>query len=179
VSCSFAGGCSFQVSGVGVATLMRAGQGSISVCDEACVYQDADSTGEIASCKLSKLSTMYSDAEFAIEEMQDDLRPRTIFGTLEDNDVPFDENLLVHPVESDMVNGECYIGVGFKAEHVGMLRQVKWFMKDIQDKTLFADEVIFQGSDDETAWVDIFTMDENVHDGWNYVTWTEPDDYPK
>ena len=49
-----------------------------------------------------------------------------------------------------------------------MLRQVKWFFKDLQDKTLFTDEVVFQGSNDNSTWSDIFTMDENVHDGWNY-----------
>jgi hypothetical protein len=60
-----------------------------------------------------------------------------------------------------------------------MLRQVKWFLKDVQDKTLFVDEVVFQGSNDNSTWTDIFTMDISVHDGWNYKTWTEAEDYPK
>lgn len=144
-----------------------------------CVYNPEESTGEVASCTLPKLSTVYSDATFTIEELKDDLRPRAVFGTLVDNNIPFDDVLVIHPEEDEMIEEQCFIGWNYKAEHVGLLRQVKWFMKDVQDKTLFTDEVVFQGSNDNTTWTDIFTMDESIHDGWNYVTWTEPEDYPR
>jgi hypothetical protein len=158
---------------------MKGGKGSITVCDEVCEYQDDESTGEVASCKLPPLSTVYSDATFSIETLKDDLRPREVFGTLVDNNVPWDDVLVTHPEEGDEINGACFIGMGFKAEHVGMLRQVKWFMKDVQNKELFADEVVFQGSNDNSTWTDIFTMDGSVHDGWNYKVWTDSEDYPK
>lgn len=179
VSCSFAGGCTYQVEGVGVATMMAAGKSSLSICDEVCEYIDDESTGELASCKLPPLSTVYSDAAFTIDELKEDLKPRAIFGTLDDNNVPFDDILVVHPVEGPTEDGQCYIGWNYKAEHVGMLKQVKWFMKDVQDKSLYADEVKFQGSNDNSTWTNIFTMGEGIHDGWNYHTYTDPEDYPK
>jgi hypothetical protein len=66
-----------------------------------------------------------------------------VFGTLVDPNVPFDDILVTHPEEGDMIDGACFIGFSFKAEHVGMLRQVKWFMKDVQNKDLFVDDVTF------------------------------------
>lgn len=78
---------------------MKAGKGSVTVCDEVCSYLDEESTGEVASCKLPPLSTVYSDATFSINELQDDLKPRGVFGTLVDNNVPFDDELIIHPVE--------------------------------------------------------------------------------
>lgn len=95
---------------------------------------------------MPPLSTVYSDEQFTIGEQQEDLRPRAVFGTLVDNNVPFDDILVTHPEEGDMIDGGevpsyCQIGFSFKAEHVGLLRQVKWFLKDVQDKYLFTDDV--------------------------------------
>jgi hypothetical protein len=52
-------------------------------------------------------------------------------------------------------------------------------MKDIQDRDLYTDETVFQGSEGNLTWTTIFTMDENVHEGWNYKIWDAPADYPK
>lgn len=60
-----------------------------------------------------------------------------------------------------------------------MMRQVKWFLGDITDKTVYQDTTKFQGSNDNSTWTDIFTMGENVHEGWNYHTWDNPTQYPK
>jgi len=61
--------------------------------------------------------------------LKDDLRPRSVWGTFGDNEMLFDEELMS---ESDTCPDEWELGVGFKAEHVGLLRQVKWFLKDLQ-----------------------------------------------
>lgn len=37
----------------------------------------------------------------------------------------------------------------------------------------------FQGSLDGESYTDLFTMDENVHEGWNYHLWEEANLYPK
>jgi hypothetical protein len=34
----------------------------------------------------------------------------------------------------------------------------------------------FQGSADNETWNDIFTVDENIHEGWNYYKWDAPPD---
>jgi len=98
---------------------------------------------------------------------------------LVDNSAPFDDVLVVPPVEGPQVNGACHIGIRFKEGHVALISQIKWFLSDIQDKSIYADETKLQGSNDGTIYSDIFTMDENVHDGWNYHKWTEPADYPR
>ena len=96
------------------------------------------------------------------------LRSGVPFGTLTNNSAAFDNVLVVNVTEGAQVNGACHIGMAYKAGHVGMLQQVKWFIGEIWDKTIYAGEVKFQGSNDGTTYTDIFTMDENVHEGWNY-----------
>ena len=39
------------------------------------------------------------------------------------------------------------------------------------DTTYLQDKLIFQGSMDNTTYTDIFKVDLNVHEGWNYQTW--------
>ena len=50
-------------------------------------------------------------------------------------------------------------------------------MKDIT-KATFLNTTIFQGSNDGVSYVDLFTMDEKLHEGWNYFKW-EDGDQPK
>jgi hypothetical protein len=53
---------------------------------------------------------------------------------------------------------------------------VKFFLGDIADKSVYEGKLKFQGSNSnngEGVYNDIFTVDENVHEGWNYHTWTE------
>jgi hypothetical protein len=74
---------------------------------------------------------------------------------------------------------ECFVGGSFKENHVGMLSQVKYFMGDINNKDIYADKLTFQGSADNVTWVDLFTADENVHEGWNYYQWENATEQPR
>lgn len=116
---------------------------------------------------------------FNISQVSEDLKTGKEFGTLTDNKVPFDNVLVVKPTEGSQVDGACHIGIAFKEGHVGLISQVKWFLGDIQDKSVFAGETKLQGSNDGTRYTDLFTMDENVHEGWNYFKWSEPSQYPR
>jgi 23S rRNA U2552 (ribose-2'-O)-methylase RlmE/FtsJ len=60
-----------------------------------------------------------------------------------------------------------------------MLSQVKYFLGDIDDRGVYVDYLKFQGSSDNTEWIDLFTVDDNIHEGWNYYTWEEVEEYPK
>ena len=40
------------------------------------------------------------------------------------------------------------------------------------DTAFLVNNLIFQGSMDNTTFTDIFAVDENIHEGWNYKTWT-------
>ena len=44
-------------------------------------------------------------------------------------------------------------------------------MEDITDKTLYVNKLKFQGSSDNSTWTDLWTADENIHEGWNYQSW--------
>jgi hypothetical protein len=39
------------------------------------------------------------------------------------------------------------------------------------DTSYLVDNLIFQGSNDNVTYTDIFNVDENVHEGWNYHAW--------
>ena len=45
-------------------------------------------------------------------------------------------------------------------------------MGDIADKSAYVNVTKFQGSNDNVTFTDLFTLDENVHEGWNYYPWT-------
>jgi pantothenate synthetase len=67
----------------------------------------------------------------------------------------------------------------FKEGHVAMISQVKFFMGNIVDKNVFVNMTKFQGSQDGENYDDIFVIDENIHEGWNYHKWELPEEYPK
>ena len=110
--------------------------------------------------------------------MQDDLRFRRTFGTLNENEKVFDHQLTSVPSVNSR-ESECYVGGSFKENHVGMLSQVKFFMGDIETKSDYSDKLKFQGSADNTTWTDLWTVDENIHEGWNYYQWENATDQPK
>lgn len=113
---------------------------------------------------------MYSNTNFNIETESEDLKARSYFGTVANLRVPFDNLLMVQPTNTQST---CQIGVGFKEGHVGLISQVKYFMGDINTPSLYVDLLKFQGSNDNTTWTDLYTADDNIHEGWNYVDWNE------
>jgi hypothetical protein len=50
---------------------------------------------------------------------------------------------------------------------------------DSNDKAELVDITDFQGSNDNVTFTTLFTIDDNLHSGWNYHKWDSPDDYPK
>lgn len=55
----------------------------------------------------------------------------------------FDNKLTVRPGISSG-KSECYVGGSFKAGHIGLLSQVKYFMgDDVSDKSRFVDHLRF------------------------------------
>ena len=51
VECSFAGGCDYEITAKGLATLLKDTKNNyVTVCDQPCVYNDAKSTSDKAVC---------------------------------------------------------------------------------------------------------------------------------
>jgi len=44
------------------------------------------------------------------------------------------------------------------------------------DTEFLVNDLIFQGSMDNTTYTDIFAVDENIHEGWNYQRWSNASD---
>ena len=181
LSCSFAGGCLLELTSDGLSSLLDydSENNFVSICDERCEFVPDRSDSSKAVCELPKMSTVYSNANFKIETEKEDLRFRKVFGNLDDNTkMVFDGLLTMFPTISNS-ESECFVGGSFKAGHVGMLSQVKYFMGNIENKNIYVDKLKFQGSDDKTSWTDLFAADENIHEGWNYHNWETSDEYPK
>ena len=143
----------------------------ISVCDKPCVFDEETSTATVTKCKVPQLSTVYSNENFEISKISENLKGKT-FGT-DDYELAFDDVLILG---SDALNGNCNLGMEFKEGHVGLLSQVKYFLKGIS-KPRMVDRTKFQGSMDGVTYVDLFTLTDQVHEGWNYVNW-EDDEKP-
>jgi hypothetical protein len=157
LTCSFAGGCDIQINSEGLSTILKndSTNNFISVCDEKCEFLPELSDSSKAFCKLPKMSTVHSNENYKIETPKDDLRFRKTFGNINEVSYVFDGNLMVMPT-SKSSERECIFGGSFKANHVGMLSQVKYFMGEIDDKSIYVDKLTFQGSSDNTTWTDIF-----------------------
>jgi hypothetical protein len=65
----------------------------------------------------------------------------------------------------------------FRTGHIGLLTQAKFFLNNI-DKATYMYNLVFQGSNDMTTWTDIVRVGEEVHEGWNYYSWTDPATQP-
>jgi len=83
------------------------------------------------------------------------------------------DNILTDSLKGGDAKGECNVGMAFKPGHIGLISSIKWFMGDIAngDTTYLQDKLIFQGSMDNQTYTDIFKVDLNVHEGWNYKNW--------
>jgi hypothetical protein len=132
LSCSFAGGCEIEVNAEGLSTILKndSVNNFVSVCDEKCTFLPDKSNNQKATCRIPKISTVYSNQNFKIETEQEDLRFRRTFSNLKNTRMLFDNQLTRMP-SIDSTKTECYVGGSFKANHVGMLSQVKYFMGDI------------------------------------------------
>lgn len=85
LSCSFAGGCNIEVQAPGLSTILKNDSinNFISVCDAKCEFLEDLSDQSKSTCRIPKMSTIYSNENFGIETQKEDLRFRRVFGNLE------------------------------------------------------------------------------------------------
>lgn len=163
---SFAGGQVYKVQSTGLASLMRdyPGTHSITVCENPCVYSDADSTPTEAACILPPVQTAYSNQEFNLTK-ESVLNSGKYFGssTTADHGIVFDGNNLNTLDES---SSDCHVGMEFREGYVASLSKVKYIVADIA-KDKFIDVLAFEASNDGSTYTNLFTVDYNVGSGWN------------
>lgn len=114
----FAGGCSFEVTSTGLASILKKDPTNnfVSVCDEQCVFDEDTSSATVAKCKVPRLSTVYSNLNFKISTESENLKSGKYFGSAEDFSIAFDDILLKKPTDT---SSTCHLGMQFKRVMLG------------------------------------------------------------
>lgn len=170
LECSFNGGCYLEINAVGLAsTLKNSESSSLTICEETCVLDEDLSSSSTAVCELSSLRTTYSQDTFQITEYG--YLSGTLFGSANTQvENVFDDNNLNTNEDWD---ADCYFGMYFPEGYEGFVNEVKVFLGSTYSKDYFVDYLTFQGSDDGSTYVDLFTLDASIHEGWNYFDFAE------
>jgi len=141
LECSFAGGCDYEITAKGLSTLLKDKKNHfVTVCDQVCEYDEVSSTSDKSICHVPQISTSYSDSNFKIAKSVDVLSSGVFFGSNDKAGNAFDGNLL-NNAEDD--TEDCHIGMSFKEGHIGLISQVKYFLGDIKDKSVFEGKLKF------------------------------------
>jgi hypothetical protein len=92
----------------------------------------------------------------------------------EDANIAFDGSVFTRVNEN---SNTCQIGMAFKEGYVGSLEQVKYFINYITNRDQYEGNLVFEGYNEEGATGDdvteLFTVDQSVHEGWNYYEFEE------
>lgn len=82
-------------------------------------------------------------------------------------------------VSPSFSSGQFYFGMQYKQDHVVILHQAKVFIYSISDITIYNNNLKLQGSNDNWAnSVDLHTFNGDIHEGWNYVTFSDEEQRP-
>mmetsp|Transcript_44479 Transcript_44479/g.32600 ORF Transcript_44479/g.32600 Transcript_44479/m.32600 type:complete len:119 (+) Transcript_44479:1912-2268(+) len=117
MSCSFAGGCDFEVNLNGLSSSVLAGQASITICGETCKIDEDFSDYAVTHCSLPPLATTFSIEEYKVQETHD--LDGTWFSTNSAS------TFAIHDGENTIgyedSNTECHVGVQMMTGHVGIV----------------------------------------------------------
>lgn len=142
LTCSFAGGCSLEVTANGLATMLKQNpaENYISVCENKCTF-DETSTSSVAKCKLPSVSTLYSDSNYGIQSSH-----KLTGMALTSSNAAKQNNLIdgnIHNTYTDPA-AECHATFEFKTGYTAILDKVKIFFESNLDKVaLFNDKLRF------------------------------------
>ena len=64
LTCSHAGGCTYEITAAGLTTTLKAGLAEIEVCGKTCTLFEEASSAEVAACELPYIQTSASLDEF-------------------------------------------------------------------------------------------------------------------
>ena len=115
---------------------------------------------------MPKLITPTTYTAFKLAENTTiDLSSKLTWGESENWEYIFDKD---HSTSYNSTSAECYIGVDI-GENTGIyLTRIRYFP---YPKWAIASDYIqggkFQASNDNSTWIDIATIDNTVHSGWN------------
>jgi hypothetical protein len=144
----------------------------IEVCGQRCEIDASASDATQATCVVPPIATAYSADNFEIVTA-DNVFTHTEAVTASAMDQLanlFDGNNLNDYVDS---SASCFVEAQFKDSYVGVLDSIKFFINNLYDNAPFVGNLVLQGSNDGSTYDDLWTVDANIHEGWNQMTWEE------
>lgn len=165
LSCSFAGGCEYSINAQGLFSNFADAANQVTVCGNVCEISATASSDATTVCILPEFISTYSIEQYNIVEVE--VLTGTWVGTASDAELAklTDKNNL-----NDLVDATvgCNFGIDFVDEQVGTVYEAKIFITDLNNSTPFVGNLVLQGSSDAgTTWDDLWTLDQDVHEGWN------------
>jgi hypothetical protein len=64
---------------------------------------------------------------------------------------------------------DCYFGTYFREGYIGFIVEARYFMNRFT-RSNFVGNLRLEGSQDGLTYTTIFTVGEEIHEGWNYYT---------
>lgn len=159
LECSFQGGCTYEVTSNGLMSSIKASTANqIDVCGRSCVMDEAKSNASKVVCTLPLVATTYSTKNYEVTK-SGTLHDGTWSGTATAAELKklVDGKNIVDMIDATATN--CYVQVAYKTAHVGVLDEAKFFVNSLLDKTPFIG-LKFQGSNDGSTFVDLWTVDK-------------------
>ena len=166
-SCSWAGGCEFQVQGTNIETVGSSGDINVTVCG---LPAEIYSLGtDSITVRAPVYATTHSLASYDVEVSTNIASMATITSLPADEGLKaFDSSTTTKFVSTNDSN--CYVQASFEAGKVGRLEKVRFFMAKMLDKTTnYVGKLKFQNSSDQTTWGDVWTADVYLSEGWNNI----------
>jgi hypothetical protein len=166
VECSFAGGCSYTVSGHSVtASLLYNSDDYLTICGNPCTIDETLSTALDAVCRIPALATTYSNDLFGLVEAGPMALDWQTSASASETSKLTDGNL---KIDFSPAGGSCEVKATARAEHALVVEEVGIFINNLIDKGPYSDgNLVFEGSDDEITWTTIWEYSELIHEGWN------------
>lgn len=167
ITCSFAGGCEFEIGATGLAANVAGGTQRVTVCGNEATLDVGASDAGLAVFAAPELTTAASEAS-AGRAQPELLEPRSPFSSPAGFAVAAFDGANVPGATATGAN--CFVGVKYDAGKAGILDEVRFFMDYFADAyDRYDGKLKFQGSDDDFASdiVDIFTVGAEIHEGWN------------
>lgn len=169
LECSFAGGCTYSISGTGLASALQSSDmNKVTVCENECVLDLASSDSSQASCTLPALATSYSANEYDLIKASNLAVQWTGTGS---NPQALNDDVNTKDL-SDTTSSGCFAEVSARPGYTFSIEEVKIFLNSLTNKTPYINgNLILQGSTDGASFSDIYSYDESIHEGWNSVDW--------
>lgn len=142
LSCSFAGGCEYEITGPGVTASLRAPQTDIEknrveFCGQECITDFTKSDSTKAVCKIPSMPTSFSSNNLSIVEGHSIVNEGVWSGTSAQSELAKLIDGKDTTFLSDNTSENCHWQIAFPTNYVGVLDKIEYFMLDLANNSMF------------------------------------------